>query len=515
VCPEAAAWCAPYAPTLTASAAAGLGGGRLPTAAVTTLRHAVALDNVVWPQRVATADTAGGDDGGDGAGGEGGGGGGGLGPPLSIKSMLNVPVSATADGQTVLGVSICEEQPATGGGTAGPPAPVTTVGRWALRPAEDVFSFAASDAGGGTVMFCTFRPRAASYKVCLLQRPALPGGDPHLINQTSTLMHRMEGSRRGVAPTAAGWWSPDFGGGASPAPEAPPLLAARRFFHGEVGTWGSAAAVTRGDGRVLDMMRLVNLGDGREAAGGGAGGGGGSGGGSGGGGGGGGGGSGCGDDDALPSVYASVVHMEVASPSMFARLRALALSTVGVHPGGLRLCPPAEGRGKRPRPAADASVEAVGGSVAVLVDRRGGGGRGGCGPGRRRLVPIAAAITPAPVGSAAGRVAAACAAAGDGEPPPPLPPPPSPPPAATAATAPVQGRARCRRTRVQVELIADADARARVLRNREAARRSNAKRKARDDAAKAAAAAEAAVVTTAAAAAAASAAAATVASPRP
>ncbi|OSX80015.1 hypothetical protein BU14_0065s0020 [Porphyra umbilicalis] len=419
VCPEAAAWCAPYSPTLTASAAAGLSGGRLPTAAVATLHHEVALDNVVWPQRVATADTAGNDDVGDAAGGAGGGGGGGgLGPPMSIKSMLNVPVSATADGQTVLGVSICEEQPASGGGTAGPPAPVTTVGRWALRPAEEVFSFAASDAGGGTVMFCAFRPRAASYKVCLLQRPALPGGDPHLINQTSTLMHPMEGSGHGVASAGAGWWSPDFGGGASPALDASPLLAARRFFHGEVGTWGSAAAVTRGDGRVTDMMRLMNLGDGRGPAGGDAGGG-------------GGGGGGSGDDGPPPSVFASVVHMELASPSMFARLRALALSTVGVHPGGLRLCPPAEGRGKRPRPAADASVGAVGGSVTVLVDHRGGGDGGG-GPVRRRLVSIAAAIAPAPGGSAAGRVEAACAAAGDGERPPPpphtLPPPPPPPP---------------------------------------------------------------------------------------
>lgn len=140
----------------------------------------------------------------------------------------------------------------------------------------------------------------------------------------------------------------------------------------------------------------------------------------------------CQDPSRAPDLVTTTVFNEFASASVVQRLQAVVLGQTAVHPGGLRLGPP-----------------------------------GGWPPG----APRAVAIAPSPPGTLICAPAAdetpsgswlSALGVGGGD--------------ARSAEAPPKGRTRAK---VHLEDVADEAARARIVRNREAARRSNAKRRER------------------------------------
>lgn len=539
--PATAAWAAPFAPTVTAAAAAatnctGAGGGVFPPEAVRCLRHAITFDHVVWPQK--------------GGGGAAGGGGADddlmegsadvsmplnvdeatvdadLGPPAAIKSMMNVPVAAVGgDGATILGITVCEEMLGTGGfagcgdGLGGDPAGGGTasqanengpaggsldglsslglVGRWSLRPADGTLAYVGATVDGENVIFSLFSwtaPTELRYVVSLLQRPTIAGGEPLLVHRLSVLLTPAGVTGGGGAGESL------FGSLGAAAPPPPALAAALSFFGRELGTYGAATVASPPPPPPPSSTSTSSscLGSGQDD------------------GLGGGGGSAAGvlaDVPCSGPVLASVMRLELASASVVARLRSLALGARGVHPGGLRMGRPAvraRGRGgcsrkgatrapplgsaaapplSLPTPTAGTLVSIApapsAGSAGLplppsivaelpLPPPRIDGGTVAAPPPPSSLSPLSATTTPT---TASGTGVAPA----DGVP---LVPAPPPPPLRAAV---VDGRAG-KRSRVELAAITDPEARARIIRNREAARRSNAKRKARADAARTAAA---------------------------
>lgn len=375
--PAIAAWGAPYAPTLTAAAGVAAGGGRLPSSVVPSLRHAVTVDTCAWlhpsgkgvppaasdndqsvaaragstPPAAAAFDID-------------------LGVPVTVKSMMYVP-AASPDGTTVLGVTVTDEVVACSAGI-GRSGSVGTLGRWVLFPSEGVLAYAFGTKDGRHVLFGTVRQEQieTTCVISVLQRPITPGGVPYLVSRMSTLAQRAD---RVVSPPGGLVDGGVVGVADSDAP-ASVLTAARRFFARTVGTFGEAAVPALSDASLASVAGQA------VAA--------------------------C----AAGAVSSTIARMEMASSSVVVRLRAAALATAGVNPGGLRLSRP-DGLG------------AVGGMPAA---------------------------------------------------------------AARASTS--------RRSRIELANVPDEVTRARIVRNREAARRSNAKRRERTQEARQVAAVAAAAV---------------------
>ncbi|GAB0493569.1 hypothetical protein MMPV_004854 [Pyropia vietnamensis] len=375
--PAIAAWGAPYAPTITAAAGLAAGGACLPSSAVPSLRYAVTVDTCAWltpgekgesivtsscdknaavrarstPPSAEVFD----DD---------------LGAPVGVKSMMYVPTT-TLDGAAVLGVTMTEEVVACSAGL-GRTGSVGTLGRWVLFPHERVLAYAFGTEDGRHVLFGTVQQEQGETASVLsvLQRPTMPGGDPYLVNRLSTLAQRVDGTGGPLQVLADDGISGVPGNDSS----ASALMAARRFFARTVGTFGEAAVSALSDTALASVAgQAVTA---------------------------------CVAD----AVSSTIARMEMSSSTVVVRLRAAALATAGIHPGGLRLCRPE-------------------------------------------------------VSGAVGRIPAG------------------------AARLPIT-----RRSRIELATVSDEVTRARIIRNREAARRSNAKRRARTQEARQVAAVAAAAV---------------------
>lgn len=372
--PDIAAWGAPYAPTITAAAGLAAGGACLPSSAVPSLRYAVTVDACAWltprgkgqpiatsgsdqsvdarasstPPSAAVFD----DD---------------LGAPVGVKSMMYVPTT-TLDGTTVMGVTIADEVVACSAGI-GRTGSVGTVGRWVLFPQESVLAYAFGTEDGHHVLFGTVQQEQGETTgvMTVLQRPSMPGGDPYLVNRMSTLAQRAEG-----VDSPQGGLADD--GVADSDSSASALTAARRFFERTVGTFGEAAVSALSDTPLASVTGQAVI------------------------------------AHVASAVSSTIARMEMSSSTVVVRLRAAALATAGVHPGGLRLS----------RPELSGAV-------------------GGTPSGAARLPST-------------------------------------------------------RRSRIELATVPDEVARARIIRNREAARRSNAKRRARTQEARQVAAVAAAAV---------------------
>ncbi|OSX74330.1 hypothetical protein BU14_0293s0001 [Porphyra umbilicalis] len=204
--------------------------------------------------------------------------------------MLLVPTACTPDRAAVLGVTVTlHALPAGGGGSLGRGGSLGTLGRWVLWPATGVLAYACATDGGGAVLFSVHRPRERTYVASVLGRPTVPGGDPTLLTRLSSLLVRVT-SDGGTPPQGAPAGAPG-----NPPPS--PLVAARRFFAAQVGTFGVAAAAATAD-VALPGVDLAAAGPPR------------------------------------PAVSATILRMEVGSASVVAHLRAAALASAGVHPGG-------------------------------------------------------------------------------------------------------------------------------------------------------------------------------------
>lgn len=315
--PAIAAWGAPYAPTLTAAGGVAAGGGRLPSSAVPSLRHSVTVDACAWLNRggksaAAGADQSAGarvgssppaavaafdDD---------------LGVPVSVKSMMYVPATSP-DGSTVLGVTVADEVVACSKGI-GRSGSVGSLGRWVLSPSEGVLTYAFGTEDGRHVLFGMIRQGQAETNcvMSVLRRPTIPGGVPFLVSRLSTLSQRVDG----VVSSPAGLADGAVGGAADGDASASVLSAARRFFSRTVGTFGEAAVPAFSDASLASVA-------GQAAAAG-----------------------------AVGSVTSTIARMEIASSSVVVRLRAAALASAGVHPGGLRLSRPDVFRGVAGAPSA-------------------------------------------------------------------------------------------------------------------------------------------------------------------
>ncbi|KAK1862141.1 hypothetical protein I4F81_004717 [Pyropia yezoensis] len=242
--------------------------------------------------------------------------------------------------------------------------------RWVYDTETDVAHAASVSRDGALVTAASVRPAEDGGGLvisgCMMRRPTTPDGDVQLLIRTSTLLQRTE----------------PF----PPRDTSSPLAAYRDSVIRLVGTFGSAAV-------------LAGLGDGTPA---------------------------CQDPSRAPDLVTTTVFNEFASASVVQRLQAKVLGQIAVHPGGLRLGPPAPG----------------GRAVAIA-------------PSPPGTLICASASEETPCGSW-------LSAMGSGL-------------EAGAAEAP-KGRTRAK---VHLEDVADEAARARIVRNREAARRSNAKRRER------------------------------------
>jgi len=406
-----AAWGSPYAPTVTAAAGLSAGSGSLPVAEVLpAMRHAVTVDCSIWPKWedweggiaahqglasfIRNRGAAGGGSAWPLAGGaDGGVEGSDLGTPVVIKSELYLPTAITPEGDAVLGMQVNEHVVPEGAGNFCTPGTIDGIGRWAFFPADKVLVVATATDDGTHVAFAEYRPADSVYVMAVVRRPVVPGGSPVLVSRVSTLSQRVDGDGGGAGGTH----------GVATAADSPPsaLVAAQRFFAAEVGTYGAAAALALSD---PSLSSLVGVGSSAARP----------------------------DDPA--AVSTAIMKTELASGSVVARLRSLALSSPGVHPWGLRL----------PRPARSsnaffgvATTKPL--RLTAVADQSSSEKRAGDG--------VDAGL--------AGRFAAAAAA-----------------PRTPAAPR----RTGCRRSRIELETVPSERVRARILRNREAATRSNARR---------------------------------------
>lgn len=370
----AGAWLAPFSPFVPASSPAAVDFGDVPASTLAGLPHAVTIDQVVRLP-VGAAEAAAGSGGGGAPVGAaptptaplGGGDSQDLGPPVSITSSMHLPVSS--DGTSVCGLVVSDV--VLDGVLLG--INMHPVVRWAYNTETDVAHAASVSRDGTLVSSASVRPTEDGGGLVItgsmLQRPTTPDGKVQLLIRTSTLLQRTE-----PFPPRNG---------------ANPLAAYRDSVIRLVGTFGSAAV-------------LAGFGDSTPA---------------------------CQDPSRAPELVTTTVFNEFASASVVQRLQAIVLGQAAVHPGGLRLGPPAP-------------------------------------PGGR-----AVAIAPLPPGAQAGAVAVA-----EGS------------PSGSWLSLPASGQeagggteAPKSRTRSKVHLedVTDEAVRARILRNREAARRSNAKRRER------------------------------------
>lgn len=381
----AGTWLAPFSPFVPASSPAARDFGAVPAGTLAGLPHAVTIDQVVrLPAGAAAAAAAtgasvsGGGGGGDGGGGGAGGGGlppgGGdaadVGPPVSITSSMHLPVST--NGTAVFGMVVSDV--VLDGLLLG--NNMHQVVRWVYDTETDVAYAASVSRDGAFVTAASVRPVEDGGGLVItgsmLRRPATPDGDVQLLIRTSTLLQRTE----------------PF----PPRDRSSPLAAYRDSVIRLVGTFGSAAV-------------LAGIGDGTPA---------------------------CQDPSRAPDLVTTTVFNEFASASVVQRLQAVVLGQTAVHPGGLRLGPPAGGPAGAHR------------AVAIAPSP----------PGTLICAPVA---DETPSGS---WLSALGVGGGD----------------ARSAEAPPKGRTRAK---VHLEDVADEAARARIVRNREAARRSNAKRRER------------------------------------
>lgn len=373
----AGTWLAPFSPFAVAGSAAARDFGTVPAGTLAGLPHAVTIDQVVrLPAGAAKAAASSGASSSGGSSGDGdtplvrpgaplgGGESGDVGPPVSITSSMHLPVSSS--GSSVCGMVISDV--VLDGLLLG--NNMHPVVRWVYDTETDVAHAASVSRDGALVTAASVRPAEDGGGLvisgCMMRRPTTPDGDVQLLIRTSTLLQRTE----------------PF----PPRDTSSPLAAYRDSVIRLVGTFGSAAV-------------LAGLGDGTPA---------------------------CQDPSRAPDLVTTTVFNEFASASVVQRLQAKVLGQIAVHPGGLRLGPPAPG----------------GRAVAIA-------------PSPPGTLICASASDETPCGSW-------LSAMGSGL-------------EAGAAEAP-KGRTRAK---VHLEDVADEAARARIVRNREAARRSNAKRRER------------------------------------
>ncbi|GAB0494462.1 hypothetical protein MMPV_005755 [Pyropia vietnamensis] len=370
----AGTWFAPFSPFIPASSPAARDFGAIPAGTLAGLPHAVTIDQVVrLPAGAAEAAASCGGRRGRGVGGEdgcggaplGGGDSGDVGPPVSISSSMHLPVSSS--GSNVCGMVVSDV--VLDGLLLG--HNMHPVVRWVYDTDTDNAHAASVSRDGTLVTAAIVRPAEDGGGLVitgsLLRRPATPDGDVQLLIRTSTLLQRTE----------------PF----PPRDMSSPLAAYRDSVIRLVGTFGSAAV-------------LAGIGDGTPA---------------------------CQDPSRAPELVTTTVFNEFASASVVQRLQAVVLGQTAVHPGGLRLGPPAPG----------------GRAVAIA-------------PSPPGTLICAAAAEEIPSGSWLTAMGGLGAEVGAAEPP--------------------KGRTRAK---VHLEDVRDEAARARIVRNREAARRSNAKRRER------------------------------------
>jgi len=371
--PAAAAWLAPFSPSVRASSPTAAAAYVVPPRAVEAFPHSFALDQTVRHAPAEVPDTS--RSTGDGGGGWCAAGGDAVGPLLGVASALHLPVSVH-DGHVcgLVATDVVVDE-------ARMVADSNPLMRWVYNMDADELIVGASHQGGTIVSAAMAKLVPGSDAIemvgSILQRPERAGNPPRLLLRTSTLL-------QGSAPL-------------SRVDRSSPVAAYRSATCRFVGAFGSAVVLAPPPGG--------EGGGGAAAA------------------------AASGDGGAPPSpLVASTLTTEVSSAAVVARLHALVLTRQAVHPGGLRV-----GRPGRPiLPAPPWGTRAVGALLAGA----------GVGAG----------------GSAGSPAAAAVGAAGAARPPPGT------------------------RGRVRLEEIDDPAVRARILRNREAARRSNAKRRAEREA---------------------------------
>lgn len=372
----AGTWLAPFSPFVVAGSTAALDFGTVPAGTLAGLPHAVTIDQVVrLPAGAAEAAAGSGasSSGASGGGGTpmvlpsaplGGGDSGDVGPPVSITSSMHLPVSSSGSSVCGMVVSDVVLDGLLLGNNMHP------VVRWVYDTETDIAHAASVSRDGALVTAASVRPAEDGGGLvitgCMMRRPTTPDGDVELLIRTSTLLQRTE----------------PF----PPRDTSSPLAAYRDSVIRLVGTFGSAAV-------------LAGIGDGTPA---------------------------CQDPSRAPELVTTTVFNEFASASVVQRLQAKVLGQTAVHPGGLRLGPPAPG----------------GRAVAIA-------------PSPPGTLICAAAAEQTPSGSW-------LTAMGSGH--------------EAGAAEPPKGRTRAK---VHLEDVADEAARARIVRNREAARRSNAKRRER------------------------------------
>lgn len=384
----AGTWFAPFSPFIPASSPAARDFGAIPAGTLAGLPHAVTIDQVVRLPAGAAEAAAGGrargvrgagsgdSRGGAGTGSDGsplvppsaplgGGDSGDVGPPVSISSSMHLPVSSS--GSSVCGMVVSDV--VLDGLLLG--HNMHPVVRWVYDTDTDIAHAASVSRDGTLVTAAIVRPAEDGGGLVItgsmLRRPGTPDGDVQLLIRTSTLLQRTE----------------PF----PPRDMSSPLAAYRDSVIRLVGTFGSAAV-------------LAGIGDGTPA---------------------------CHDPSRSSELVTTTVFNEFASASVVQRLQAVVLGQTAVHPGGLRLGPPAPG----------------GRAVAIA-------------PSPPGTLICAATAEETPSGSWL------TAMGGLG--------------AEVRAAEPPKGRTRAK---VHLEDVRDEAARARIVRNREAARRSNAKRRER------------------------------------